>query len=103
MILTPQAPTHLTFDVSNLPSSYSALVPLPSLVDTIIVSRPTSVPGVLPPYPVGTSAPSRPVPSGSGVPSHSLSQMPPEFTGAAAAINVPIVAAGVLGLAAFVL
>ncbi|KAG9199205.1 hypothetical protein G6514_008952 [Epicoccum nigrum] len=106
------ASSHLSSDVPNLPSpsSYSNLVPLPSIVgtDTVIVSRPSpqpsSVPGVLPPYPTGSpvSLPS-PLPTGSGVSTPSVSSTMPEFTGAAEARNVPVVAAGLLGLAAFVL
>jgi len=106
------APSHLSSDVPNLPSpsSYSDFIPLPSIVgsDTIIVSRPSpkpsSVPGVLPPYPIGSpvSLPS-PLPTGSGVSTPSVSSTMPEFTGAAEALNVPVVAAGLLGLAAFVL
>lgn len=105
-------PSHLSSDVPNLPSpsSYSNLVPLPSIVgtDTIIVSRPSpqpsSVSAVLPPYPTGSpvSLPS-PLPTGSGVSTPSVSSTLPEFTGAAEARNVPVVAAGLLGLAAFVL
>ena len=111
-LLTPPAPSHLTSDVPNLPSpsSYSDFIPLPSIVgsDTIIVSRPSpqpsSVPGVLPPYPTGSpvSLPS-PLPTGSGVSTPSVSSTLPDFTGAAEARNVPVVAAGLLGLAAFVL
>ena len=105
-MLTSIAPTHATDDVPNLPSSYSDQGPLPSFVDTVIVPRPspepTSVPGVLPPYPTGTPAPSVPAPSGTNRPSTTSSQLP-EFAGAAVAVQVPMVAAGVLGLAAFVL
>jgi hypothetical protein len=113
ILLTPlPASSHLSSDVPNLPSpsSYSNLVPLPSIVstNTVIVSRPSpqpsSVPGVSPPYPTGSpvSLPS-PLPTGSGVSTPSVSSTMPEFTGAAEARNVPVVAAGMLGLAAFVL
>jgi len=105
-LLTTSASTHVTDDMPNLPSSYSDLVPLPSFVDTIIVSRPspqpTSVPGVLPPYPTTTPAPSVPAPSGTGAPSTTSSHLP-EFTGGTATVKVPMMAAGVFGLAAFVL
>lgn len=105
-MLTQIVPTHVTDDVPNLPYSYSDLVPLPSFVNTVIISRPspkpTSAPGVLPPYPTGTPAPSVPAPSGTSTPSTASPQLP-EFTGAAAAIQAPMVAAGVLGLAALVL
>lgn len=108
--LTSTAPSHATLDVPNLPSSYSDLEPIPS---SVIVSRPsphpTSVPGVLPPYPTsvefssGSPAPSVPAPTGTGVHPTSASSGSPEFTGAAKAVNIPVVAAGVFGLAAFVL
>jgi hypothetical protein len=112
LLIPLPAPSHLSSDVPNLPapSSYSDFIPLPSIVgsDTIIVSRPSpqpsSVPGVLPPYPTGSpvSLPS-PLPTGSGVSTPSVSSTLPEFTGAAEARKVPVVAAGLLGLAAFVL
>lgn len=108
-ILTYPAPTHATDDVPNLPSSYSDLEPIPS---SVIVSRPsphpTSVPGVLPPYPTsvefpsGSPEPSVPAPTGTGVHPTTASSGLPEFTGAARAVKVPVVAAGVFGLAAFV-
>ncbi|KZM20188.1 uncharacterized protein EKO05_0001092 [Ascochyta rabiei] len=95
-------PTHITDDVPNLPTSYADLVSLPSVIDTIIVSRPsskpTSVPGVLPPYPTGTPVPA---PSGTGSSSTTSSQLP-EFTGGVRLVKAPIVAAGIFGLAAFV-
>lgn len=107
ILLTLLASTRATDDVPNLPSSLlpSDYVPLPSFVDTIIVSRPspkpTSVPGVLPPYPTGTSAPFVPVPSGG--PTSTTSSDLPAFTGAAVAAKVPFAFAGVFGVAAFVL
>ncbi|KAJ4317369.1 hypothetical protein N0V94_004972 [Neodidymelliopsis sp. IMI 364377] len=100
------ASTRATDDVPNLPSSLlpSDYIPLPSFVDTIIVSRPspkpTSVPGVLPPYPTGSPASSVPVPSGG--PTSTSSDLP-AFTGAAVAAKVPFAVAGVFGVAAFVL
>ncbi|KAF2622830.1 hypothetical protein BU25DRAFT_414823 [Macroventuria anomochaeta] len=101
------APTYATDDVPSVSSSYSDLIPLSSLVDTVIVSRPsphlTSFPGVLPPYPTDTPAPSVPAPSGTGTPPSATSSHLPEFTGAAAAVQVNVVAAGMFGLAAFVL
>ncbi|KAF9701072.1 hypothetical protein EKO04_001074 [Ascochyta lentis] len=97
-------PTYITDDVPNLPSSYSDLVPLPSFVDTIIVSRPspipTSVTPVIPPYPISVTIPA---PSGTGSsPSFTSSDLP-EFTGGVAAVEIPMLAAGIFGLAAFVL
>ncbi|KAF1923437.1 uncharacterized protein M421DRAFT_425811 [Didymella exigua CBS 183.55] len=103
------APDYLTSDVPNLPSSYSEYEPIPS---SVVVSRPsphtTSVPGVLPPYPIsveypsGSPEPSVPGPTGTGVHPTTSSSLP-EFTGAAMAAKIPVVAAGVFGLAAFVL
>ena len=109
-ILTQIAPTHATSDVPNLPSSSVEYEPIPS---SVIVSRPsphpTSIPGVLPPYPTSVSFPSGSpepsvlAPTGTGIKSTSSTNVPPEFTGAAAAIKVPVVVAGVFGLAALVL
>ncbi|KAJ4367729.1 hypothetical protein N0V86_009850 [Didymella sp. IMI 355093] len=103
-------PTHATSDVPNLPSSYSEYEPIPS---SVIVSRPsphpTSIPGVLPPYPTsvefpsGSPVPTVPAPTGTGVQPTASSSMPPEFSGAAVAVKIPVMAAGVFGLAAFVL
>ncbi|KAJ4359160.1 hypothetical protein N0V95_002412 [Ascochyta clinopodiicola] len=96
-------PTHATDDVPNLPTSYSDLVPLPSLVDTVIVSRPSPKPSsvlvVIPPYPTGTPVSA---PSGTGSPSTTSSQLS-EFTGGVTVVKVPMIAAGIFGLAAFVL
>lgn len=109
-VLTQIAPTHPTSDVPNLPSSSDEYEPIPS---SVIVSRPsphpTSVPGVLPPYPTSVSFPSGSpepsviAPTGTGVKPTSSTSVPPEFTGAAAAIKVPVAVAGVFGLAALVL
>ncbi|KAF3046780.1 hypothetical protein E8E11_008908 [Didymella keratinophila] len=103
-------PTHATSDVPNLPSSSVEYEPIPS---SVIVSRPsphpTSIPGVLPPYPTSVSFPSGSpepsviAPTGTGVVPTTSTSLPPEFTGAAAAIKVPVLVAGVFGLAAFVL
>lgn len=99
LILTPTAP-----------SSSAEYEPIPS---SVIVSRPsprpTSVPGVLPPYPTSVSFPSGSpepsiiAPTGTGVKPTTSTSLPPEFTGAAAAIKVPAVVAGVFGVAAFIL
>lgn len=109
-VLTSTAPTHATSDVPNLPSSSADYEPIPS---SIIVSRPspvpTSVPGVLPPYPTsvyfpsGSPEPSVIAPTGTGVKPTASTSLPPEFTGAAAAMKGSVVAAGVFGLAAFIL
>ncbi|KAJ4338101.1 hypothetical protein N0V87_004249 [Didymella glomerata] len=92
------------------PSSSAEYEPIPS---SVIVSRPsprpTSVPGVLPPYPTSVSFPSGSpepsiiAPTGTGVKPTTSTSLPPEFTGAAAAIKVPAVVAGVFGVAAFIL
>lgn len=104
--LTTVASTQVTDDVPNLPSSCSDLVLLPSFVDTAIASppssQPISVPAFLPPYPTGTPAPSVPVPSGTGATSTRSSYFA-VFTGGAAAVKAPMMAAGVFGVAAFVL
>ncbi|KAH6644296.1 hypothetical protein C7974DRAFT_18125 [Boeremia exigua] len=99
------APTHATDDVPNLPSSYSA-VPIPSFVDTASAPYPsvhtTSGLIILPPSPTGSWIPSASAPNGTVTATHTSSRLP-EFTGAAAAAQVPLIAAGVFGLAAFVL
>ncbi|KAJ8117025.1 hypothetical protein OPT61_g1668 [Boeremia exigua] len=103
--LTTPAPTHATDDVPNLPSSYSDFVPLPSFTDSSVVSlpspQPTSVPSPLPPYPSSVVSHVS-TPQGTAAPSRTSSSLP-EFTGAAAAAQVPVMAVGLLGLAAFVL
>lgn len=105
-VLTSSAPTHPTDDVPNLPSASSDHIPLPTLIDTTVppvsLPSPTSVslPSILPPYP-SSKFTSVSVPQGTGVPTHTSSDLP-EFTGAAVAAQVPMVAAGVFGLAALV-
>ncbi|KAJ4984243.1 hypothetical protein SVAN01_10284 [Stagonosporopsis vannaccii] len=106
-LLTSAVPTHPTDDVPNLPSSSTDHVPHPSSIDTTVppVSLPSphsvSIPSVLPPYPTSRLS-SVSVPQGTGAPTRTSSGLP-EFTGAAAAAQVPMVAAGVFGLAALVL
>lgn len=104
---TCSVPTHATNDVSNLPSAPSDHGSVPAYTNEpppVSMPSPTSVsiPSVAPPYPSSKPASSASAPHGTGAPSHTSSGLP-EFTGAAAVAQVPVVAAGVLGLAALVL
>lgn len=82
-----------------------------------VPTGPASAGPTLPPYPTGeapypsvpapsgTGYPVVPVPSGTAAPSGTGVYTPPvpEFTGAASSMNVPAVAAGLMGLAAYFL
>lgn len=67
---------------------------------TVTVTKPVAT---VPPYPTGPVKPSTPAGTAAPTGSASTKPTPPEFTGAAAAVQMPVAFAGVFGLAALFL
>ena len=80
-------------------------VPAPAGTGYPVVPASSAAPYPSVPAPAGTGYPVVPAPAGSPAPSGTGAYTPalPEFTGAASAMNVPAVAAGIMGLAAYFL